>query len=448
MPQAASTRYPKVTDEGYPTTLLEHLEQFNAELCGNLQTMLDARVRPNLVNLMKSFKELRNKIISAGSSPEILDKLRALQQETRDQHNRDQQAIAALHQPVATGTTPAATLPQTAITSHNNVVDLTNVRDPRKITLKLENGVAMNFRHGLLTPNDQARRVNEAIICSDQPIIKDIRVAAVRQLKSGDLEITLNTIEEANNLTLYSGNWTHRLGEKTSIYQHTYGIIVHSVRTSLIGDFSTPDSARMVKEKIVAQNLTCLNTIKRSEDISYIEWLSKKRATQQNITSLAIELREARQANECIKHGIVIDGEPHACVIRDRNKRVRICYRCWRFGHITTQCMAPQRCGRCSEKGHKKENCPKPPEVKHCCNCKGPHAAYDEKNCPIQQQENERVRNLQALDRNPQVKRLWPEYDTSTMKSATPAAATQPPADDNNGEQDLTMTADNEQEEQ
>ena len=53
------------------------------------------------------------------------------------------------------------------------------------------------------------------------------------------------------------------------------------------------------------------------------------------------------------------------------------CYKCQRFGHVTSKCKHNEVCARCSATGHKDDTCTK--EHK-CVNCEENHASYNKKN--------------------------------------------------------------------
>ena len=52
------------------------------------------------------------------------------------------------------------------------------------------------------------------------------------------------------------------------------------------------------------------------------------------------------------------------------------CYKCQRFGHVTSKCKHNEVCARCSATGHKDDTCTK--EHK-CFNCEENHASYNKK---------------------------------------------------------------------
>ena len=59
---------------------------------------------------------------------------------------------------------------------------------------------------------------------------------------------------------------------------------------------------------------------------------------------------------------------------------VRQCSRCYRFGHVKTNCKSEPRCLKCGEQHAISENdtCMKPVR---CANCLGPHQADDKAEC-------------------------------------------------------------------
>ena len=59
------------------------------------------------------------------------------------------------------------------------------------------------------------------------------------------------------------------------------------------------------------------------------------------------------------------------------------CYKCQRFGHVTSKCKHNETCAKCSETGHKDESCTK---AFKCINCGESHAAYSKK-CAIFKRE-------------------------------------------------------------
>jgi ribosomal protein L20 len=54
---------------------------------------------------------------------------------------------------------------------------------------------------------------------------------SANQLKSGDLSIRTATNSEMQMLRQFTDNWVHRIGDGTSVRTHTYGVLVHGIRT-------------------------------------------------------------------------------------------------------------------------------------------------------------------------------------------------------------------------
>ena len=52
------------------------------------------------------------------------------------------------------------------------------------------------------------------------------------------------------------------------------------------------------------------------------------------------------------------------------------CYKCQKFGHVTSKCKHSEICARCSETGHKDDSCTK---AFKCANCGECHTDYTKK---------------------------------------------------------------------
>ena len=82
---------------------------------------------------------------------------------------------------------------------------------------------------------------------------------------------------------------------------------------------------------------------------------------------------------------LVADGlrlGPHQCSVESFDPKIRVkqCFRCWRWGHIGTQCQQTPLCGGCGKPSHMATACPPP----SCTNCRaqghGPRAL---ELCPV-----------------------------------------------------------------
>ncbi|EXJ77536.1 hypothetical protein A1O3_09763 [Capronia epimyces CBS 606.96] len=164
---ASKGKFPALSSSEHPNTLYEHLHQFHQDLnaqlkaCMQLNRKLPAEI---YIRLLDSFEELKNKFCTTYNNKEITERLKVIQQESRELGERQR-----------------------------------------------------------------------ALLRSKNETINEITIAAVRQLKSGDLEITAHTEDDVNALALYAAEWIKTLREQAFIYQHTYGIVVNTIRTKALG---------------------------------------------------------------------------------------------------------------------------------------------------------------------------------------------------------------------
>ena len=67
------------------------------------------------------------------------------------------------------------------------------------------------------------------------------------------------------------------------------------------------------------------------------------------------------------------------------------CYKCKRFGHVTSKCKHNEVCARCSETGHKDTTCSK---AFKCVNCEENHTSYNKK-CTVYKREYD-IQNIRV----------------------------------------------------
>lgn len=96
--------------------------------------------------------------------------------------------------------------------------------------------------------------------------------------------------------------------------------------------------------------------------------------------------------------------------------KTSLCFSCYRFGHLRSQCKGRARCLYCGDEEHaNNEACPKKDNPPVCINCKGNHRASNF-NCPeyaLQRQIRElaATENISLLDANNRVRRQWRKTD-------------------------------------
>ncbi len=290
------------------------------------------------------------------------------------------------------------------------------IQAQREIIVKITDPVTIeNLR--AKNPRTLQSHIDRAIEQSKNTHIEKIRVASANQLKSGDLSIKTINITEAEILRQFANDWAPRIGNGASIRTLTYGVIAHGIRTSSM-DMEKFDQ---IKTEILQDNKPFIPTA----DIKYIGWLSRSAPTK-SASSIIIEFTRPEDANKIIDEGLIWQGEAFQCERYDRKCRLKQCYKCQKYGHIGTQCRAPNACGYCAEQ-HSSRDCPTKADkevTRKCAMCKGPHEAWN-KGCPVRQTEMGKVKS--AYDsRQPYhyvPPRAEPRQNSITTFNGTPAEA-------------------------
>ena len=116
-----------------------------------------------------------------------------------------------------------------------------------------------------------------------------------------------------------------------------------------------------------------------------------------------------------VQNGLTLGFEKFPMSLWITKPRIKQCFRCLQFGHISKHCkhdVEKPVCARCGEAGHKSSNC-SADEVK-CINCKQNHVAWS-KECPKRKKVMTKLR-ARAQQRNDplNVKQLlhkqWNDY--------------------------------------
>ncbi len=91
---------------------------------------------------------------------------------------------------------------------------------------------------------------------------------------------------------------------------------------------------------------------------------------------LIIELADSDKANKAIEEGLVIGSELYGYCVYNRQYRLKQCFECWKYGHISTLCpdKGKQVCRKCTEDHHYKE-CKA--TVRKCAVCSGSYKAWN-----------------------------------------------------------------------
>lgn len=235
-----------------------------------------------------------------------------------------------------------------------------------------------------MNPRTMKTHIDNAIAQSENEHVSKITTMSANQLKSGDLSIRTATNSETQMLRQFTDDWVPRIGDGTSVRTHTYGVLVHGIRTRTMNI----EKFEEVRAEILQANKAFLPTA----DIKYIGWLTRQRPDK-TMSSIIIEFTKPEDANKIIKEGLVWEGEMCQSERYERKCRLKQCFQCQKYGHIGTQCKAAKTCGYCAQQ-HSSWECPSKAgqnTTKKCAVCHGPHEAWNQE-CPTRMEELVRVK--------------------------------------------------------
>jgi hypothetical protein len=254
----------------------------------------------------------------------------------------------------------------------------------KQVTVKITDPVSIGVLRST-SEKDLKQRITTAILSNPATSHLSKDIAAVRQLKSGDITIYTSTETGAKSLTEDTNGWESALGTNSKIIHRTYGVMVHGVPTR---GTDIGNQAQLI-EQILQENSYAI----REAKIRYTGWLSLKAARAKEYTTLIIEFSTPEAANQALDGGLVLNSRMHQCELYDRACRIKQCFNCHKYGHIGSQCRAKTACGYCAG-AHATKECPSrgnlPLGPPRCPCCRGEHAAWSDK-CPERQKELTRV---------------------------------------------------------
>jgi ribosomal protein L20 len=253
----------------------------------------------------------------------------------------------------------------------------------REIIVNIRNAQTIQTLRAM-NPRTMKTHVDNAIAQSENEHVSKITTMSANQLKSGDLSIRTATNSEMQMLRQFTDDWVHRIGDGTSVRTHTYGVLVHGIRTRTMNI----ERFEEVRAEILQANKAFLPTA----DIKYIGWLTRKRPDK-TMSSIVIEFTKPEDANKIIKEGLVWEGEMCQSERYERKCRLKQYFQCQKYGHIGTQCKAAKTCGYCALE-HNSSDCPTKANrdtTKKCAVCHGAHEAWNQE-CPIRIEELAKVK--------------------------------------------------------
>jgi hypothetical protein len=225
------------------------------------------------------------------------------------------------------------------------------------------------------------------------PLVNDSmptgKAIACRRLQSGDYVVTLDAAETKNHWETNT-QWLHVFGAKARIARREFAILAHGI---VINQIQTGDQPVAI-QKIYDQN----PGLKENVEILRVAWTKRtiKKWEQQGQPpngkgSLLLSIASPKQANYTIDNGLIWGYQIHECEPYSGECQVTQCFKCYKYGHTQKMCKGVNRCGTCSQPGHKEEDCHVREDGSKwkCINCpegKDNHSCWSKK-CPIRQQK-------------------------------------------------------------
>ncbi|OJJ68067.1 hypothetical protein ASPBRDRAFT_68298 [Aspergillus brasiliensis CBS 101740] len=174
------------------------------------------------------------------------------------------------------------------------------------------------------------------------PPLAAAKFVAARQLRSGDLSLTLRSAAEAEAARNHPA-WASKLWKGATIRTPTWGVVVHGVQVKSV-DLTRPEG--------VIKALLTDNAFRWGDaQISHVGWLASglQGPTGRKSSALVVEFASPITANAAIEYGVLWDSEILQAVKYDRLMRIRQCYNCQKYGHIGSACPNKAICVHCAE---------------------------------------------------------------------------------------------------
>jgi len=211
-------------------------------------------------------------------------------------------------------------------------------------------------------------------------------VIAAKQLPRGDIILHTDSNEATRSLQSNT-KWTSSLGTSAKVHKQAFPVLVHGVSTAPLLRCTGEEQSRLIER----ENSRLHPGLK----IQRVAWLRNPEHYKKTATSIIIETDSAEQANRLISEGVIAQFELKATELYDPNSRIRQCFNCQRYGHITNSCKHETRCGFCGGK-HETRVCTTKEKTTNpkCAACtQGSHYSWS-RQCPERQRERARAQGV------------------------------------------------------
>ena len=173
--------------------------------------------------------------------------------------------------------------------------------------------------------------------------------------------------------------WTKVLGSRAKLARKRYRIVALGIPIAKI-DIETPKDT---KEKIVTQNASICVGMK----IERIFWLSTSKKDRPTYSQV-VEVADAKMENMLIEEELVLNHILPGCRRYNPACRMKKCFNCYEYGHVSVHYQKSTKCGACSGPQRASE-CPQDKGQK-CPLCKGVYTSWDRR-CEYRKKEYLRI---------------------------------------------------------
>ena len=253
----------------------------------------------------------------------------------------------------------------------------------REVICKLQNKDLSNDLKKL-TSQQLRDRVHASIVSEFSNQNKQQRVpqiVAARILPSGDLLITGTEMEDTVTLR-NNEKWARKISSTSKILRPTYGAVAHGI--SLDYNIATSEGMQRTILKIQQQNELPANA-----GIEYLEWLVKRPHEGKTCGSMIIHFNSEVDCNKVLIRKLVLDSRLFDCIRHIPEARIKQCFNCGKYGHMSLACRYDTTCFRCAGK-HSYKDCKETPK---CASCKGKHITSSD-TCSDRKREKARVQRV------------------------------------------------------
>ncbi len=258
-------------------------------------------------------------------------------------------------------TTPAqnSPLPIPPKEEKSVIVKITNKEEEKNIKSQSRKDIAQRIQHA--AGGSQAAHT----------------VLAVRQLKSGDLAVHMDSAAGKREME-EKKEWIKAIAASAETRKKTWPVMAHGAK---VADFPLNEWEKQAKR-------LCKENAKLHPDLQIrgLRWLS--RPDGKNFSTLIIETGSAEQANRMIREGVIMGYDLKSVERYDTRCRITQCFKCHKYGHISSICLNAEKCGFCGE-GHPTESCAVKSQESRmkCAGCNGGNHTAWSKLCPARIKE-------------------------------------------------------------